>query len=97
MQQTPSVRFIRTAHFQRAYRKLDERYRKLVKKALAQFVAERTYPGLRVKRLQGTDKIWEMRAGRDIRITFEFKESQDGTSIVVLRNVGRHDPTLKNP
>ena len=97
MQQTPAVRFIRTARFRRAYRKLDERYRELVKKALAQFVADRTYPGLRVKRLQGTDKIWEMRAGRDIRITFEFEESDDGTSVVVLRNVGHHDPTLKNP
>jgi mRNA interferase RelE/StbE len=86
VQQTPSVRFVRTARFRRAYRKLDERYRELVKKALAQFLADRTYPGLRVKRLQGTDKIWEMRAGRDIRITFEFEDSEDGTSIVVLRN-----------
>ena len=97
MQQTPSVRFIRTARFRRAYRKLDERYRELVKKALAQFLADRTYPGLRVKRLQGTDRIWEMRAGRDIRITLEFQQNEDGTSAVVLRNVGHHDPTLRNP
>ena len=97
MQQMPSVRFVRTTRFRRAYRKLDERYRELVKKALAQFLADRTYPGLRVKRIQGTDSIWEMRAGRDIRITFEFQESQGGTSAVVLRNVGHHDPTLKNP
>ena len=93
----PSVRFIRTNRFRRAYRKLDERYRELVKKALTQFVADRTYPGLRVKRIQGTDKIWEMRAGRDIRITLEFEDSEDCTSVVVLRNVGHHDPTLKNP
>ena len=107
MQQTPSVRFIRTARFRRAYRKLDERYRELVKKALAQFLADHTYPGLRVKRIQGTDRIWEMRAGRDIRITFEFQQNEEGTSAVVLRNplpavgmlrdVGHHDPTLKNP
>ena len=97
MEQIPSVRFIRTNRFRRAYRKLDERYRELVKKALAQFVADRTYPGLRVKRIQGTDKIWEMRAGRDIRITLKFEDSEDGTSVVVLRNVGHHDPTLKNP
>ena len=97
MQQTPSVRFVRTNRFRRAYRKLDARYRELVKKALAQFVADRTYPGLRVKRIQGTDKIWEMRAGRDIRITLKFEDSEDGTSVVVLCNVGHHDPTLKNP
>ena len=97
MEQMPSVRFIRTNRFRRAYRKLDEHYRELVKKALAQFLADRTYPGLRVKRIQGTDGIWEMRAGRDIRITFEFQESEGGTRAVVLRNVGHHDPTLRNP
>ena len=93
----PSVHFARTNRFKRAYRKLDDRYRELVKKALAQFLADRTHPGLRVKRIQGTDRIWEMRAGRDIRITFEFEEGEGGTSVVVLRNVGHHDPTLKNP
>ena len=97
MEQAPSVRFVRTNRFRRAYRKLDERYRELVKKALAQFVADRTYPGLRVKCIQGTDRIWEMRAGRDIRITFEFEEGEGSTSVVVLRNVGHHDPTLRNP
>ncbi|MBN1583831.1 MAG: hypothetical protein JXA89_24200 [Anaerolineae bacterium] len=91
------MQFVRTNHFQRAYRKLDERYRELVKKALAQFSTDRTHPGLRIKRIQGTDGIWEMRAGRDIRITFAFRESEDGTSVVVLRNVGHHDPTLKSP
>jgi mRNA-degrading endonuclease RelE of RelBE toxin-antitoxin system len=91
------MKFRRTNRFLRAYRKLDERYRTPVKKALTQFAADRTYPGLRVKRLQGTDRIWEMRAGRDIRITFEFDTDDEGTTIVVLRNVGHHDPTLRNP
>jgi mRNA interferase RelE/StbE len=97
VQERPSVRFVRTNRFRRAYRKLDARYRELVKKALAQFVADPTYPGLRVKRIQGTDGIWEMRAGRDIRVTFEFREDNEGTRAVVLRNVGHHDPTLSNP
>ena len=201
MEQEPSVRFVRTNRFRRAYRKLDECYREQVKKALTQFVADRTYPGLRVKHVQGTDKIWEMRAGRDIRtseepasidmpvgtkddsslgdfledkslprpseaasdellrehihsvldqlsrrerevlemrfglqdgqshtlekvgqafgitrerirqieakalrklrhpvrITFEFQEGEEGTSVVILRNVGHHDDTLRRP
>ena len=90
------MQLIRTERFQRAYRKLDEQCRESVKKALAQFLANRTYPGLHVKRIQGTDRIWEMRAGRDIRITFEFQQNENGTTAVVLRNVGHHDPTLKN-
>ena len=97
MQEPPSARFARTARFRRAYRKLDERDRERVKKALAQFLEDRTIPGLRVKRIQGTDRIWEMRAGRDIRITFELLSGEDGTRTILLRNVGHHDPTLRNP
>ena len=96
MQQAPSARFVRTSRFRRSYRKLDELDRERVKKALAQFLGDRTTPGLRVKRIQGTDGIWEMRAGREIRITFELQRSEDGTRTVLLRNVGHHDPTLKN-
>ncbi len=50
------------------------------------------YPGLRVKRIQGTDSIWEARASRSLRLTFEM----DG-DIITLRNVGDHDATLRNP
>ena len=93
----PPVRLARTSRFQRAYRKLDERYRKLVQVTLAQFLADPTYPGLHAKRIQGTEAIWEIRAGRDIRITFHFEADENGTRIVVLRNVGHHDPALRNP
>lgn len=84
--------FVRTERFKRAYRNLEPAERELVKKALRQLAADRTYPGLRVKRVQGTDGIWEMRAGRDIRITFEISEDA-----YTLRNVGHHDATLHKP
>jgi mRNA interferase RelE/StbE len=86
------VEFVRTERFKRAYRKLEPRYQKLVKRALVQLLADRTHPGLRVKRIRGTAKVWELRAGRDIRMTFEIEEGA-----YILRNVGHHDPTLKNP
>ena len=86
------MKFIRTSGFKRAYRKLGPQYRELVKKALTQLMTDRNYPGLRVKRIQGTSGIWELRAGRDIRVTFEIE-----TESYVLRNVGHHDPALKNP
>ena len=97
MPQPPALRFIRTNRFRRAYRKLDKRDRERVKRALNHLVVDHTLPGLRVKRIQGTDSIWEMRAGRDIRITFEFRQDEDGINAIVLRNVGHHDPTLRNP
>ena len=83
---------IRTARFRRAYRKLEPRRREQVKKALAQLLADRAHPGLRVKRVRGTEGVWELRVGRDIRVTFQIE-----TDAYVLRNVGHHDPTLRNP
>jgi hypothetical protein len=50
------------------------------------------YPGLGVKRIRGTKGIWEARASRALRITFETQ----GDSII-LRNVGRHDEALASP
>ncbi|WP_374687897.1 type II toxin-antitoxin system RelE/ParE family toxin [Promineifilum sp.] len=84
--------FVRTDRFKRAYRKLEPAEQELVKKALRQLAEDRTHPGLRVKRIKGTDDIWEMRAGRDIRITFEI-----GDDAYTLRNVGHHDATLREP
>lgn len=85
------MELVRTERFKRAYRKLEPRYRKQVQKALAQLLADRTHPGLRVKRIRGTQKVWELRAGKDIRVTFEIEQ------VYVLRNVGHRDPTLRNP
>jgi hypothetical protein len=42
--------------------------------------------------VQGTSVVWEVRAGRDIRITFEM-----AGEVAVLRNVGHHNETLRNP
>ena len=85
------MKFIRTSRFKRAYKKLEPQYRELVKKALTQLLSDRNYPGLRVKHVQGTSGIWELRAGRDIRVTFEIE-----TEFYVLRNVGHHDSALNN-
>ncbi len=86
------MQFVRTERFKRAYQKLEPAEHELVKKALRQLVADRAHPGLRVKRIQGTADIWEMRAGRDIRITFEITGEA-----YIFRNVGRHDATLRKP
>lgn len=86
------MQFVRTERFKRAYRLLEADEQALVRKALQQLAADRSYPGLRVKRIQGAERIWEMRAGRDIRITFEIEPDA-----YVLRNVGHHDTALRNP
>lgn len=86
------MQFVRSERFKQTYRKLELAEQELVKKALRQLIIDRSYPGLRVKRIQGTEGIWEMRAGRDIRITFEISDES-----YVLRNVGHHDAALRKP
>ncbi|MGI8878311.1 MAG: hypothetical protein ACR2G8_06820 [Candidatus Limnocylindria bacterium] len=42
--------------------------------------------------MQGIAGIWEARASRDLRITFEVTQG-----VALLRNVGHHDATLRSP
>ena len=81
-----------TARFRRAYAALSAEDQKQVQKALRTMAEDLRHPGLRVKRIQGTERIWEARASRSLRITFET----EGDAIV-LRNVGRHDEALGRP
>lgn len=86
------MQLVRSERSKQAYRKLELTEQELMKKALRQLIIDRSYPGSRVKRIQGTEGIWEMRAGRDIRITFEISDES-----YVLRNVGHHDAALRKP
>ena len=81
-----------TDRFQRAYSDLTDDNAERVKRALRLLADNPRHPGLRVKRVQGTDRIWEARAGLSARITFGI----EGEGII-LRNVGAHDETLKKP
>jgi len=81
-----------TKRFKRSYRSLPQDDQKRVQKALRQMAEDLRYPALRVKRIQGTSKIWEARASRFLQITFDV-EGED----LILRNVGPHDAALRKP
>lgn len=84
------MKFSRTERFKKAYLTLPPRDRERAKKALRLMAADPCHPSLMVKRVQGTADIWEARATKALRITFQ----REGDA-VVLRNCGPHDPTLK--
>jgi mRNA interferase RelE/StbE len=86
------MRLLVTARFHRAFAALSEMDQKQVQEALRSMAEDLRHPGLRVKRIQGTEGIWEARASRSLGITFET----EGDAIV-LRNVGRHDDTPGRP
>jgi mRNA-degrading endonuclease RelE of RelBE toxin-antitoxin system len=81
-----------TERFRRAFAELEDADADRVEKALRQLTEDPRHPGLRVKKIQGAERIWEARVSRSLRLTFEFQDDW-----IVLRNVGAHDRTLKNP
>ncbi|MDP2939144.1 MAG: hypothetical protein Q8O13_03560 [Candidatus Omnitrophota bacterium] len=86
------MNFLLTSRFKKAYKSLPEEIKSQVKDALRTLTDNFKHPSLHVKKIQGTKDIWEARVSLDYRITFQiFKD------YFILRNVGHHDPTLKNP
>lgn len=77
--------------FERDYKKLPPDEKERVNKALVKMEKDLRYPSLFVKKMKGTENIWEARASDSLRITF----SLEGNGIY-LRTVGQHD-ILKNP
>ncbi len=82
----------RTERFKRAYRRLSQREMEQARKAIEMLVRDFRYPSLRMKRIRGTAQIWEARVRRGCRMTFQIQGD-----MIVLRNIGEHDATLKNP
>jgi mRNA-degrading endonuclease RelE of RelBE toxin-antitoxin system len=86
------LKIIRTARFKKAWKGLNESEKALARKALKNLATDLTYPSLRVKKMQGTGYIWEARASRSLRITFQIQGET-----IVLRYIGRHDETMTRP
>ena len=86
------MRLVLTNRFNRAYQSLAADDQGRAQKAIRFMSGDLRYPGLRVKRIKGTQGIWEARASKSLRITFETEGD-----VLILRNVGHHDQTLKKP
>jgi mRNA-degrading endonuclease RelE of RelBE toxin-antitoxin system len=66
--------------------------RRALKKKLELLIENPRHPSLRTKKIQRQDSIFEASITMDIRMTWQYTE--DG---ILLRNIGEHDRTLKNP
>jgi len=86
------MRIARTARFKKAWQELNENEKQLARKAITNLARDMRYPALKVKKMQGVNNIWEARAGRSLRITFQITGDT-----IVLRNIGHHDETLGRP
>lgn len=86
------MRLARTDRFRRAYQELRPEDQALADKAIRFLAADTRHPSLRVKKIQGTEGIWEARVSRNIRMTFEMQGD-----LIILRNIGAHDEAIGNP
>ena len=85
------------ASFWRDWERLTPQQQRAFRQALAQFIADLAdgdqsfRPRLRVKRVQGHPRVWEMTWAPDGRATFEYgDEVLPGESHIVWRRVGTH-------
>lgn len=90
------MRFRRTKRFKNAFRTLPVPIQEKAIKALRLLAENPRHPSLQVKKIQGTENIWEARVDRKYRFTFQLENENDQTA-VVLRNIDNHDDCLKNP
>lgn len=85
------ARFAR--EFARLSREQDKAFRKAVRKLVDALGDEREPPrSLRIKRVQGTDDVWEMSYSGDGRATFRYgSEVKHGKTHVEWLRVGGHE------
>ena len=78
-------KFIWLPRFRRDYKKLTSQSQKRINQAFLQMERDLEHPSLETKKLKGTNSIWEARASKSLRITFNLKGK-----LIILRTVGEH-------
>ncbi len=79
--------------FLRNFAKLDSKSQQAIREAIEQLTDDPRHPGLRTHRVRATKSVWEASDNMDLRITWQYS----GSDVIVVRNCGHHDRTLKNP
>jgi mRNA-degrading endonuclease RelE of RelBE toxin-antitoxin system len=87
----PLERIVSLRRFDRAFDKLPRDIKKRFSKQIELFIEDPFYPSLKTERIKGG--VYASRVTDFYRFTWEFGEEG---STVVLRNIGKHDPTLKD-
>jgi addiction module RelE/StbE family toxin len=87
----PKIKFSR--RFLKTFARLPKAVQEKIKKQIELLAENPRHPSLQTKPVQGAEGIYEARVDLDYRMTFE-READD---TLVLRVVGKHDDTLKNP
>lgn len=80
-----------TGPFDREYSRLPDTIKDRVNKQIETLASDPGHPSLRIKKMAGSDDIWEARVTRGYRMTFQIV-----ADTAILRRVGSHN-ILRNP
>jgi len=86
------MRFYYSNLFKEKVQLLDPNTKKALKNKLELMVQNLKHPSLRTKKIKGSSDIYEASITTGCRMTWQYYN--DG---ILLRNIGEHDKTLKNP
>jgi len=82
----------RSERFKRSFKALPRDVQEKAIKAFSLFKQNPWHPSLGVKRIKGTDKVWEGRVDAFYRFTFHYEDDPlTGERICLFRNIGRHE------
>ena len=73
--------------FKKHYRTLNDIEKKQFRNKLKIFCENPMHPSLRVKRIQGTEDLFEFSVNMDIRVIWFY----EGDTLVALVDIGHHD------
>lgn len=79
-------RIVITRPFEKAFKRLPAEIRQTVYEKVDLFLQNPGHPSLRVKKMKGTQVIWEMSITMNYRLTFEVSAEE-----IFLRRIGTHD------
>ena len=79
--------------FKKAYQQLPSNIQAKTKKTLRLLAEDTRHPSLRTRPIQGARGVYEARVDINYRLTYERLDGD----ILLIRVVGLHDETLKNP
>jgi mRNA-degrading endonuclease RelE of RelBE toxin-antitoxin system len=79
-----------TGPFDRDYARLPEAIKDRVDKQLDLLLSNPRHPSLRLKKIRGTEDIWEVRVTRAYRLTLQI-----AGDTFILRRIGPHDVLRK--
>lgn len=81
------MKVVRSPRFDRAYKKLPEEVKEVFRNKIKLLTQSKfTHPSLRIKKIKGTEYIWE--ASIDMNHRFTFEKIKNG---IKLRVIGKHN------